>query len=414
MIGCDNLSKKEENAQNYMTQIAQNTNRMMKLPAKVDEYTFAEKVKFDKETNTIIYTYIIDKNDYGTSNDFNNSFKQIENEQITRAKANQGNDINYQTLGVTIKSVYKNKENDILYSFDIRPKDYIQSKMPNSKNEIKEKTKNGFSEESFKLDFNNGLSYKFGDVFNKDKKLIFSTISSSQTTILNLTTEIGNPFGEIIEKSQIVVELVLKYKAGTITFKSKDYRDYLTETDKLSDYDVSSFFKNNTNTNLEELQRYANYLDLTRENWKRTDKDDKEDVQLLESENKYITEKRYKYSEKDLTRLKGLMEEFENYFDNSNNYNYFTNITENKFSPNLINTKSNFCLRLFNDFEQVEDTNNIDYIPTIDKFKVQNAEARIYLTATNTNGFEFNDLVKTINITDKWNNNFVKYSLLEN
>ncbi|NLP59397.1 hypothetical protein [Lutibacter sp. B1] len=387
---------------------------MMKLPAKVDEFTFAEKVKFDKETNTIIYTYIIDKNDYGTSNDFNNSFKQIENEQIIRAKENQGNDINYQTLGVTIKSVYKSKENDILYSFDIRPKDYIQSKIPNQKNEIKEKTKSRFSDESFKLNLNNGLSYKFGDEFNKDKKLIFSTISSSQTTTLHLTTEIGNPFGEIIEKTQIVVELVLKYKAGTITFKSKEYRDYLTETEKLSDYDVSSFFKNHTNTNLEELQRYANYLDLTRENWKRTDKDNKEDVKLLESENKYIKEKRYKYSEKDLTRLKGLIEEFENYFDNSNNYNYFTNITENKYSPNLINTKSNFCLRLFNDFEQVEDANNINYIPTIDKFKVQNAEARIYLTATNTNGFEFNDLVKTINITDKWNSNFVKYNLLEN
>lgn len=108
------------------------------------------------------------------------------------------------------------------------------------------------------------------------------------------------------------------------------------------------------------------------------------------------------------------MENFEKYFDNYKVYNYLTKLENLKeVSPNLINIKTEFDLRLFNDFEQVEDKNNINYIPTINKFKVENAEVRIYMTASNTNGFLFNDLVKTINITDKWNNHFVKYSILE-
>ena len=48
----------------------------------------------------------------------------------------------------------------------------------------------------------------------------------------------------------------------------------------------------------------------------------------------------------------------------------------------MINNKASFCLRLFNDFERIEDANNIDYIPTINKFNVENAEVNIYLTAS--------------------------------
>lgn len=248
-----------------MMQIAQNTNKMMKLPAKVDEFTFAEKVKFDKITNTITYTYIIDKNDYGYSDNFNNTFKQIENEQILRAKANQGNDINYKTLGVTIKSVYKNEENVILYSFDIIPKDYIKNEPTINRNEVKKESNKLFPDKSFEINFNEGMSYEFDEQFNKDKtKYEFSTISSNKTATLNLIANIGNPFEEIIEETKLKVEILLKYKTGTIKFKSNEWASYLSESEKLKGFDVSAFFIENLTTNLEELQRYADYLDLTR------------------------------------------------------------------------------------------------------------------------------------------------------
>lgn len=46
-------------------------------------------------------------------------------------------------------------------------------------------------------------------------------------------------------------------------------------------------------------------------------------------------------------------------------------------------------------------------IPNIDLFKVKRAKAKIYLYTSNSNGFKNNSLLKSIDITNKWNNNFV-------
>ncbi len=413
MISCANLSEKEKKAQEYMEQIALNTNKMLNLPTKVDEFTFAEKVRFDKKTNTIIYSYVIDKNDYGSDTEFKNTFKQIESEQIKRAIENQGKNPNYKTLGIVIKSIYKNKGNDILYSFDINPKDYIKTELQKSNIENNKNLVNSFSDNAFQVNFNQGINFTFVEKRNKDnKKWDYITNDSITTTILNLKTDIGNPFGEIIEKSEISIEIVLEYRAGIIKFQSKKYRDYLSVSDKLKDFNVTDFFKGKT-TSLEELQKYADYLDVIR-TYVVEDKSNQNQVEQNEKDKKSITQNTYKYSNSDLKRLEKNLEEFEVYFDNNEQYNYFIDLAKDTFSPNLINSKSHFSLRLFNDFDKIEDTNDIKQIPTINKFEAENAEVNIYLTASNTNGFNFNDLVKTINIKDKWNKHFVKFKKHEN
>lgn len=394
-----------------MAQIANNTNKMMKLPAKVDDYTFAEKVKFDRNTNTIIYSYVINKEDYGSDTQFHNTFKQIESEQINRAKENQGKNPNYQTLGIIIRSIYKNKENDILYSFDINPKDYIKTELKQSNTKNDKDLANLFSDNAFQLEFNKGVNFTFGEKLNQAKKWDYVTKDSTETTTLNLKTDIGNPFGEIVEKNEITVEIVLKYKTGTVKFQSKKYRDYLTVSEKLKDFNVTNFFENKS-TSLEELQKYADYLDVIK-TYVVEDKSNKKEVEQNEKDKKSIQQQFYKYSDNDLKKLKKLLEEFENYFNNSEQFNYFVDLTKDQIYPNLINSKSNFCLRLFNDFEQIEDSSDTKQIPTINKFKVENAEVNIYLTASNTNGFDFNDKVKTINIKERWNNHFVNNNIYE-
>lgn len=401
MISCDNLSEKEKKAQKYMEQIATNTNSMLKLPAKVDDFTFAEKVKFDKKTNTIIYSYVINKSDYGSETEIKNIFKQIENEQFERAKENQGEDQNYETLSVTIKSVYKNKKKEILYSFDIKPNDYLKTELEKSEKIKNETNVKLFSKETFEISLKKGIAYQFEEQYNKETdKLDYSTKYSIPTTTFNLKTDVKNPFGEIIEKTEISIEIILEYKAGIIKFKSKQYRDFISVSDELKYFDVSDFFKDKS-TSLDELQGYADYFDEMSKNVLE-EKDNQKDRLILRE--KYMH--RY-YSTKDLERLRQTLNQFGNYFDNSKQYNYFTDVLNGKFSPSIMNTKGLFCLRLFKDFEQIEDKNSIKQIPTINKFMVENAHINIYLTASNTNGFSFNNKIKTINIKDKWNNHFI-------
>lgn len=387
-----------------MEQIAINTNKILKLPSKVDDFTFAEKVKFDKNTNTIIYSYVINKDDYDSETELKSIFKQIESEQIKRAKENQGKDQNYEILGVTIRSVYKNKKKDVLYSFDIKPKDYIKTelKKPNIKSD--KNLDMLFSDNAFHLDFDQGVNFVFGEKINKEnKKWEYITKYSEKTATLNLKTDIGNPFGEIIEMIEISVEIVLQYRAGTIKFQSKGYR-VLSVSDKLKDFNVTNFFKDKL-TSLEELQRYIDYLHVIR-TYVVKDKSNQKEIIQNEKDKKLIKQD-YQYSDNDLKRLEKSLVEFETYFDNSEQYSYFSDLDEGRYNPKLINSKGDFCLRLFEDFERIEDVNYIKHIPTINKFEVENAEVNIYLTASNTNAFNFNGKVKTINIKEKWNNHFV-------
>ncbi len=77
-------------------------------------------------------------------------------------------------------------------------------------------------------------------------------------------------------------------------------------------------------------------------------------------------------------------------------------------SENVINEKRLFHLRVFDDFRQIKDKYTIGEMPTINKCEVEDAVIKIYLTASNTNGFHFKIQIKSINIKEKWNNHFVR------
>jgi len=406
LISCSNLTEKEKKAQDYIRKIAQNTNTKLKLPAKIDDFTFAEKVKFNAKTNTLIYSYIIDIKDYGSESDFLKKMKSIENQQISRAINNQGKDINYEVLGVTIKSIYKDPNNDFSYSFKIKPKDYLENELKKSEKEKTLKKEQLFSKETFEIKFNSGIDYHYGDVLNKKNNLWeFKSTFSSKTSTLNLKTNIGKIFDKTIEQTDVHLILILEYDLGVLKYKSKDYRS-IFEKEKLKEFDVSSFFEKKI-VNLDNLQRYLEYLEII-QSYKIYDKSKKKEIIKNKKEIEYITKKTFKYSKKDLIELEKTLVEFKDFFKNSNNYLYLKNIEKAQISINLLNKKNEFCFRIFNDFEQITNDKYSKKIPTIDTFKVKNAEVQIFLNASNTNGFSFNGKIKTINITDKWNNHFVK------
>ena len=127
-IGCNNSSSSNESeilkAHVYLVNIANNTNKEGNLPIQIDENTIAKKVKYDIPSKTITYSYVLLSVEIGQA-ELEEVFKDIEQEQVIRARENQGKDEAYRLLGVTINSVYLDTSDNILYSFKITPDQYI-------------------------------------------------------------------------------------------------------------------------------------------------------------------------------------------------------------------------------------------------------------------------------------------------
>ena len=124
LLSCQKSSEKE-NAIKYIKKVVTDTNNAINPPARISENTIAERVIFDENTNTIIYTYVIENVSENNKKDFLDELKEIEKNQIERAKKMQGKNKNYQILNVTIFSVYKDQFNDTIYSFKITPNMYL-------------------------------------------------------------------------------------------------------------------------------------------------------------------------------------------------------------------------------------------------------------------------------------------------
>jgi len=126
-FSCQNNNERNK-ATEYLQNVAELTNKTEKLPRKVDEYTIAEKVTYDSDNNIITYSYILTDitPDIENKNEVINSLKDIEINQIKRAKQNQGNDKAYKLLRVTINNIYKDSDGKEFYSFKIQPEQYLQ------------------------------------------------------------------------------------------------------------------------------------------------------------------------------------------------------------------------------------------------------------------------------------------------
>lgn len=401
LIGCSTLTKEEKEAQKMMMAIAEETNELLSLPNQINETTYGEKVRFDKESNSIIYTYIIDKSNYHSEEVFNNVFNKIKNDQLIKVVENQGKNENYEILKVTIKSIYKNAQNDTLFKYDIKPNEYLETELIIADKIKKEKYDKLFGENAFHVELNKGLYHYFSERFNHERTE-FETFTehSIMTSTLNLITDVGNPFDEYIERTDISVDLILEFKAGKMKFTSKPDREYLSLKDKLSYFDISDFIEKDS-CSLEELQKYEYHF--------KTNTDYVMSTNNTPEVRRKIRKERMleHYSKNDLKKLEKSIEEFEKYFDNNKQYNYFTDFSANRYYPEIINKKEIFCLRLFQDFERSDDDIYIERMPTLNIFGAEKVEVIINLIALNSNGFHFSDKVKTIDITDKWNKHFV-------
>jgi len=235
-------------------------------------------------------------------------------------------------------------------------------------------------------------------------------VNLEKDNTLNFSTTIKNPFDEIIEKSKLSLKLVLDYEKGTIKYNNAEHiEDFSTYRNFIfADYDFNDFFKNKnfTKQDLDSLKR-KEFLEVSLKAEKEAYLLDEKDLIFTKKEIKNaITQSENSikkindlYSKEEMVKLeKGLIE-----FDNLHKLDF---LKENK--NDVFKSNHNAYLHVLTDFNKdLKDTTDIKEIPTINLFKVKNATLEVYLEASNTNGFYFNDKVKSINITDKWNDNFV-------
>ncbi|WP_418510384.1 hypothetical protein [Corallibacter sp.] len=108
-----------------MQNVAEETNKKANLPAQVDEYTIADKVRYDAESNTIIYSYRLSTSEYSI-NDWIEHLKNVEKEQVNNAKELHSDNEYYKALEVTIESIYKDLNGNEIYRFKIKPEQYLK------------------------------------------------------------------------------------------------------------------------------------------------------------------------------------------------------------------------------------------------------------------------------------------------
>ncbi len=379
---CNNLSKiekliqkKKENSQKYMVEIIKRTNT--NLPTTLDDYTIANEAKYNKEKKEVTYVYEIDIQGYGSSlKEIENAFRQIEEKQIKNAIKMQGKDPNYSLLGVTITCVYKNKKDEILYSFSIEPKQYDKILLDEAKKIESKRINNLFPDKDIQVSFEKGISYGkgFRELYPEDDESFHSLI---------INTNFTNPFNELIEYSSLDFKLILKYKKGTTRF-NYDYKGvdgYIYNL--LSSRNWDDFFLDK-NVSLKNIQIFSNYRDY------------KMNIDSYSMSIKEL-EKRYSYTESEKENLEKVLQELFKFNDlkYSDDFNYS--------SKNTSFNKQNISLNLFNNFTQNEKDL---HIPTYTLFKVENAVLEVFLETGTSNGFYFNKKIKSIDITNKWNKHF--------
>lgn len=211
--------------------------------------------------------------------------------------------------------------------------------------------------------------------YNRENKDLYKdndfNVSFKHYNKLNFKAKIKNPFNEIIEKST-KAESKNPYYDKPDWALSLELAGYTVNEDAII-YDKKGNF-------IESLVLYGKtYSSGTTE---------KEYNELIALDNQY---KKRKSKEDEIEESK--RKRF-NAFRENNNFVF-------DFNHNV-----DFDLR--EDFERyIKDSTDIKIMPTMNLFKVEKATLEVYLKASNTNGFDFNDKVKSVNITDKWNNHFV-------
>lgn len=210
---------------------------------------------------------------------------------------------------------------------------------------------------------------------------------------LNFRATLNNPFNEIIEKSQLSLRIVLTYKKGTIKYVNKTIEEpEKTEVIYRSkeDWEIILELNGYKYDDGVILDKDGKFIENVKINGKiySSGISEKDYNDLMEAENIY--QERKAKEEKIEEEKRSMLNAFRE--DKNFVFNY--------------NHNANFDLR--EDFElYTKDSTDIKNIPTINLFKVENATLEVYLKASNTNGFNFDDKVKSIDITDKWNNHFV-------
>lgn len=236
--------------------------------------------------------------------------------------------------------------------------------------------------------------------YNRENKDLFKdndfNVSFENYNKLNFQTKIENPFNEIIETSQLALRLVLIYKKGTIKFINRSIEEPKKVTYKNSNYDkpdwalsleLAGYTVNEDSVIYDKQGNFIENLVLDGKTYSSgITEEDYNELITLDNQYKERKSKENKIEESKRNRFDAFRE----------NHNFVFDFNHN----------ADFDLR--DDFElYTKDSTDIKIMPTINLFKVEKATLEVYLKASNTNGFDFNDKVKSINITDKWNNHFV-------
>lgn len=210
---------------------------------------------------------------------------------------------------------------------------------------------------------------------------------------LNFRATLINPFNEIIEKSQLSLRIVLTYKKGTIKYVNKTIEEpKKTEVIYSSKEDWEIILELNGHKYKDGviLDKDGKFLENVKINGKTYSSGISKEDYIFLKEAEDIYQKRQAKEEKIEEEKRHMLNAFRE------NKNFVFNFNHN----------ANFDLR--EDFElYTKDSTDIKNMPTVNLFKVENATIEVYLKASNTNGFYFDDKVKSIDITDKWNDFFV-------
>lgn len=128
LITLGNVAKKkladEFIASEYLENVARETTKTAALK-QIDKYTIIEGVSFDSKNNIMTYTFQLLTNDYSMSEIQKNVLNNLKEKQIKSARNNLGNDKAYKLLNVIIRTVCKDSDGNVIYSYDVTPEQYI-------------------------------------------------------------------------------------------------------------------------------------------------------------------------------------------------------------------------------------------------------------------------------------------------
>lgn len=234
---------------------------------------------------------------------------------------------------------------------------------------------------------------------NSTKQNLFKdndfNVNFRQPNNLNFRATLKNPFNEIIENSQLFLRLVLTYKKGTIKYVNKTIEEKKPKKAEVNysskeDWEIILELNGYMYKDGVILDKDGKFLENVKINGKTYSSgiSKKDYYDMMQADDIY--QKRKAKEEKIEEEKRNMLNAF-------------------RGNKNLVfdfNHNADFDLR--EDFKlYTKDSTDIKNMPTANLFKVENATLEVYLKASNTNGFYFDDKVKSIDITDKWNDFFV-------